>query len=85
MARTTRKKILGCRTTNLDDLFSPGRRRFLKKAGMIALATSSYSLVSMTQFGCSDDDNPINSGGTNYYYSDDYYDDYGYPWRSDHR
>ena len=68
MAKKTRRREPCCRTTDATDYFSPGRRRFMKHAGLVALATSSYSLLSMTQFGCSDDDNPVGPNGNGDYY-----------------
>ena len=48
------------------------RRNFIKKAGQTLIITSAASIVGMSLFSCSNDDEAMFDDG---YYDDGYYDD----------
>ncbi|MBN2226705.1 MAG: hypothetical protein JW763_05025 [candidate division Zixibacteria bacterium] len=50
------------RKNNTEKETPSDRRKFLKKLGMGVLVTASYSLISLTQFHCSDDVSGHNGG-----------------------
>jgi hypothetical protein len=43
------------------DKHSPSRRRFIKKVGIGVVATAAYSVVSLSQLSCSNEDSPTSS------------------------
>ncbi|HRH65923.1 MAG TPA: hypothetical protein PLU53_06470 [Bacteroidia bacterium] len=49
--------------TELNKINLHQRRSFIKKLGMGIIATSAYTVFSMTQFACKKDPSPSNNGG----------------------
>ena len=50
--------------------YNPSRRRFIKKVGIGLVAASTYSVLSLSHFACSDSTSPetdFNRGGYGYF------------------
>lgn len=49
--------------------YNPGRRKFIKNAGIAAITVSAFSVISLSNFSCSDSVSPgldFNTGGYGY-------------------